>query len=70
MKRGGHCRRLEGLRLYMLWDQVMTWSGRRAIWSAAGGLVVGIASELEEGERSTESEDSYSPLSKLLIMLG
>lgn len=23
-----------------------------------GGLVVGIASELEEGERSTESEDS------------
>ena len=36
VKRGGHCRRLEGLRLYMLWDQVMTWAGRRAIWSAAG----------------------------------
>lgn len=47
----------------------MAWSGRRAIWSAAGGLVVGIASALEEGERSTESEDSQSPLSKLLIML-
>ncbi len=30
----------------MLWDQVMTWSGRRAIWSAAGVLLV----ELRQAE--------------------
>lgn len=43
---------------FTLWDEVNTWSGRRAIWSAAGGLVVGIAVALREGERCTESEDS------------
>ena len=40
------------------WVQVKTRAGSWAIWSAAGGLVVGIAVALREGERCTESEDS------------
>ena len=48
VKRGGHCRRLEGLRLYMLWDQVMTGPVDGPYGQPLGGLVVGLRQSLRK----------------------
>ena len=68
MKRGKCCRMVEGLRPEMLWDELKTRAGNRDISPALGVMLVENCAMLEEGDRSTESEDLQSPLSKWLII--
>ena len=55
---------VEGLRPEMLWDKTKTRAGNRDISPALGVMLVENCAMLEEGDRSTESEDLQSPLSK------
>lgn len=55
---------VEGLRPEMLWDELKTRAGNRDISPALGVMLVENCAMLEEGDRSTESEDLHRTLSK------
>lgn len=48
----------------LMCNQVIIWAGSWVISPGAGVMSVGNCAMLEKGDRSTESEDLYSPLSK------
>lgn len=65
VKRGRDCRMVEGLRPEMLSDVAKIKGGNR---DTSPVMLVGNYARLGEEDRSTESEDLQSPLSRWLII--
>ena len=64
VKRGNGCRMVTKAEAGMLSDDAKTRAGNRDISPALGVMLVENCAMLEEGDRSTESEDLHRTLSK------